>query len=176
MSLPHDGHHPLHCTGDMRCLSPFCIDIAVCWWAVVHNDTVVHVFVVLVSLCSSSRVAALQQQQQQQLQRQQHSTARTAAAAADVIPLAVRVTQCTACARQVTTSQQMHCTRLHDRRTYIRPCTAALPLIQQQRCSQQQLQTCADIPSLTWLVRCADMNAARHTAPSGICICLSSDA
>jgi hypothetical protein len=28
---------------------------------------------------------------------------------------------------------------------------------------------------LTWLVRCADMAAARHTAPCGICVCLLSD-
>jgi hypothetical protein len=28
---------------------------------------------------------------------------------------------------------------------------------------------------LTWLVRCADMAAARHTVPCGICVCLLSD-
>jgi hypothetical protein len=45
------SHRPLHRTGGMRCFSPFCIGIAVCWWAVVHNDTAAHAFVVLVSLC-----------------------------------------------------------------------------------------------------------------------------
>jgi hypothetical protein len=48
---------------------------------------------------------------------------------------------------------------------------------QQQRCSQQQQQTLVQTSHpLTWLVRCADMDTARHTAPCGICICLSSDA
>jgi hypothetical protein len=72
------------------------------------------------------------QQQQQQQQQQQHYS--TTTAAEDVIPLAARVTQSTTCTRPVTTPQQMHCTRLH---AVVRPCTA-LPLIQSQRCSQQQ--------------------------------------
>jgi hypothetical protein len=60
----------------------------------------------------------------QQQQQQQHYS--TTAAAADVIPLAARVTQSTTCTQPVTTSQQMHCTRLH---AVVRPCTA-LPLLQ----------------------------------------------
>jgi hypothetical protein len=36
---------------DMRCFSSFCIGIAVCWWAVVHNDTAARVFVVLLAWC-----------------------------------------------------------------------------------------------------------------------------
>jgi hypothetical protein len=44
---PSSRHH----TAGMRCLLPFCIgNIAVGWWAVVHSDSVAHVFVVLVSL------------------------------------------------------------------------------------------------------------------------------